>query len=124
MTKHSPEPWANIAFSVFQTRDGFPVYNYPIVKRYDSEIDSEEALANAERIALCVNALAGISSEVLATIIGLYSDTPLQSYLKEVIENAENDITYIEDDFPELFLELAGGLDNLNVIRKPEDEHE
>lgn len=68
-TKHTPEPWIAIGWQVETEREDYPdpcSCNFDLYGQWEMTHDKNElACANAERIAACVNACAGIPTDFL-----------------------------------------------------------
>jgi hypothetical protein len=66
-TKHSPEPWTDLADGIDGPANSHPVVDVDthslVARAYGDEVD--EAEANARRIVACVNACAGIPTAAL-----------------------------------------------------------
>ena len=72
--EHSPEPWEQQG--VFIVVNGISIHEARQRKQYEGSPRYPELLqqdeANARRIVACVNACAGIPTEVLEDVTGLY----------------------------------------------------
>lgn len=124
MSEYTPEPWHVESGSAYAEKNGEAV---PIVhadRNIGNGTTPVERDENIKRIVLCVNVLAGIPSVNLEAIIAVHTQNPLQSALAGMIEEMDrwDDITYTEDNYPAWFLNLAGGLDNLDVASKESGE--
>lgn len=68
-TKHTPDPWIAIGWQVETEREDYPdpcSCNFDLYGQWEMTHDKNElACANAERIAACVNACAGIDNATL-----------------------------------------------------------